>query len=446
MNSALIEKRSSILISYPIICFNVAGCLISALYDRGLLSCIFLLLALLALIARLWANGAAGRVFTSLSCPRTGLYPGETLTVTVSARNEKALPVMWLNIYAPLPADLCIVCEQTRRTSEAERTELTEAGANERLVGEMKLGSLLWYSSISHESEWTARKRGRYSLSAWRLNTGDGFGLCEVLVPFPEAEGKRIDVFPARCPVRTGPFLRNMWNSQTGRHGYTEDVTLIRSTRDYQPGDPARSINWRLSARGLPLTANVYEQLLPRGIHFLLDSESFFDRAAHPEEFEEALSILGSELSSLSEQGVSVGLSLCRSRDMEAANLFDVDALQLLHLLSGVFPTEKEKENGKEPERTAVFFDEEIAAAGNVGRFFYVAYDAPAYFRSGLGRLLDSAAVTVLASAGPYALPEITVLPLSGLRTGAVEGAGGGKDGGQPASPGDAAKGGPGDV
>ena len=74
-----------------------------------------------------------------------------------------------------------------------------------------------------------------------------------------------------------------------------EDLTVIRSTRNYMTTDSLKHINWRLAARGLPLSVNVYEDILPKNVHFLLDGESFGGNVPHWEELEETLSILASE-------------------------------------------------------------------------------------------------------------------------------------------------------
>ena len=73
-------------------------------------------------------------------------------------------------------------------------------------------------------------------------------------------------VFPRLVPVSTRWFLRNSWELETGARGFQDDRTVIRNVRAYQPGDNARSLNFRLMARGQGAMVNIYEKISPRRV------------------------------------------------------------------------------------------------------------------------------------------------------------------------------------
>ena len=167
-------------------------------------------------------------------------------------------------------------------------------------------------------------------MEGWRLHTGDGFGLGQIERKIAENEGQKFAVYPKLVRIKPDLFLRNLWNADTGARGVMEDPTVIRSTRDYMTTDSLKHINWRLAARGLPLSVNVYEDILPRNIHFLFDGESFGGPESHLDEMEEALSILGSEIVRLRELQVQCGLSLSRGAGTPAVNIFHAGSAEEL--------------------------------------------------------------------------------------------------------------------
>ena len=99
-------------------------------------------------------------------------------------------------------------------------------------------------------------------------------------------------MFPRLVPVSTRWFLRNSWELETGARGFQDDRTVIRNVRAYQPGDNARSLNFRLMARGQGAMVNIYEKISPAGPRSCWTVPPF--AGLPPEDFESALEILGS--------------------------------------------------------------------------------------------------------------------------------------------------------
>lgn len=311
--------RSSVLTAPPALLAELLIGVLAVFCGQRALGSVLLLVCVLCAFSRLWAFLAMKGVSITITSPIRGLFPGDEVNFDIEIRNEKFLPLVWLNLYFPLAKNLCLTPDAPRAPDSWEITLLEEEGCSTEQVGEARLSFFLWYETRHISSHWIARRRGIYSMAGWQLHSGDGFGLTQVARPISQTDVRQFAVYPSLVGVSPDLFLRNLWNAESGNRGVIEDPTVIRSTRNYQASDPLKQINWRLIARGLPLTVNIYEDILPKGVHFLLDGESF---AAHNEELEEALSILASELVRLEEHQIHCGLSICRSAAGAAVNYF----------------------------------------------------------------------------------------------------------------------------
>ena len=102
-----------------------------------------------------------------------------------------------------------------------------------------------------------------------------------------------------------------------------EDVTLLKMSRPYQPGDSAKKINWRQLAGQNKMSVNIYETVFPKLATFLLDLPSFRKGTVEKnainasdilvwqpleKELEDMLSLTASCIISLNNKGISCGL------------------------------------------------------------------------------------------------------------------------------------------
>lgn len=422
MKDNLVYGWSSFLVFLPVIGVILFFGVLAAFFGQSRLAAVLIFLALFSAVSRLWAKASARKIDIRVSGSTNGLFPGETAEFELEICNNKALPVVWLELFFPLTADLCLVPEETRKPEDWEVGLLEEEGASVELVGEKKLSFLLWYETLRCTSRWTARRRGMYSLENWRMRTGDGFGLTQVERPVIRDGIRRLAVYPKLIPVRVDLFLRSLWNAETGARGVMEDPTVIRSTRDYTVGDPFKRINWRLAARGLPLSVNVFEDILPRSVHFILDGESFSGPGAHPEELEDALSVLASVIVRLRELQVQCGLSLSRGAGCEAVNLFyAADMETQLSALAAYRPIEP-KWAGEQKQIVAQMpeFDEApiCEAAQRTGRFYYIAYQTQGLSDRKLLHRLGCTNVSILTYLEPEPYGDFETVGLCGLKEG----------------------------
>ena len=193
--------------------------------------------------------------------------------------------------------------------------------------------------------------------------------------------------------VNTSLFFRNLWNSETGSYGVMEDLSVIKSTREYQTGDSLKHINWRLLARALPLSINTYEDILPKTVHLIFDGESFSGPRAHKREMEECISIIASILLSLKRHQVNCYFSICKGEESRGRTIHPKDGIrEALYTLSVYEPlAEKLNDAGTEIVKQKSQFDIAalLATKSKVGRFYYFTYDA-ASIEENIARSINS--------------------------------------------------------
>ena len=324
---------SGLLASQWVILGCVVGALAINLAGYTLMSAMLLFFALLGLAARQWGLWSLRRVEVKADGGHPSLFAGEETTLSYRVVNNKLLPLTWLELCQDIPLNSCMEPMNGFERYELAEMERREDGAPYALYRK-RLAFLMGWQEVEWKTVWTARRRGIYQLGELILRSGDGFGLTQTEARRRLDEPPTFVVYPKRVGVDASPFLRNQWNGQTGSSGYFEDVTVMKSVRDYRPGDSWKRIDWRLAARGQGVQVREFEAIQPRTIHFIVDGASFRGISPDNEELEETLSILSSLLVELDMAGVRCGLSLPQTGRCANADLSPDDrSLTLADLL-----------------------------------------------------------------------------------------------------------------
>ena len=305
---------SSLLVKPPAIAVWLVVCVISIMYDKTAIGVFAAFVFLLTLSSLLWARASLKNVEYSLTVDRTGMFPGQSFVIARTIRNHKALPMLWVEIRELCSLEDCaapnadvIVEKEIINNPEEDPVKV-----HERLY---TLSLVKWRQTARFMDEWTAKRRGIMEIDASLLRSGDGFGLCaestQAVFPSP----RRIVVYPRLADVSAADILNDMWDTKSESDGYLKDRTVIKSVRDYLPGDAARDINMRLLARGQTIKTNVFETVTPDTVLFVLDSGSF--RGGAPEVFEDALSVAAALIDALTKRGINTALMTPASRWFE---------------------------------------------------------------------------------------------------------------------------------
>lgn len=322
-------QSSSLLVSTPALAVLCGGALLSLRFGSALVSGLILFFLLVGLLARWWSAKAIQNVSIRMSCPHPRLFPGQSTTIHYEVENNKLLPLTWMELSQNGPDHGCLTPDGAFEPYFPLGLEREGAVPYLRQTFSF-VGS---WQTVRVDSTWTAKRRGIYLMDQLLARSGDCFGLAQKEQVLSAERLPLLAVYPRQVEVDLSLFLQPQWDCTSGRQGWMEDNTVLRGSREYQPGDNWKHINWRMTARDQGLPINVYEAIQPRGIRFILDGESFCGQSRSYEELEHTLEILSSIITGLDGAGIPCSLSLPQSRRFPAVTLSSEDGSSLDDLL-----------------------------------------------------------------------------------------------------------------
>ena len=115
------------------------GGVLAAFFRPGRLAFALMFVFLLAGASRLWAVLAARKVTVSRRRGGAGAVPGGGGRLELTVRNDKFLPLVWLELFFPLSRNLCLTPEESRKPDDWEallwrRARLHPAGGGEAVL------------------------------------------------------------------------------------------------------------------------------------------------------------------------------------------------------------------------------------------------------------------------------------------------------------------------
>ena len=296
---------SSILVKPPAIVVWFVICILSVLFDKTVLGFFAGFVFILSLSSYLWARASLKNVDFDLTVDSAGVFPGQIFTVTRTLGNHKALPMLWAEI-----RETCELsdCAAPRADVIVGKEVLQDPDKGPEMVYQRlySLSLVKWHRTISFRDEWEAKRRGILEIGASLLRSGDGFGLSAEGKKYGFSAPGRIVIYPQLSRTSVAEILIDMWDTRSETDGFLKDRTIIKSVRDYLPGDAARDVNMRMLARGQGLMTSVFETVAPDTVLFVLDAGSFHESAS--EVFERALSTTASLIEGLTQRGIQVAL------------------------------------------------------------------------------------------------------------------------------------------
>jgi uncharacterized protein (DUF58 family) len=233
--------------------------------------------------AKLWTRISLSGIKSHSMVDKQKVFPGEKLTLRISAENKKFLPV-WLQVNVPLDGPLGLSSDETTLTKE---------------------GGLLWYQRAYFQWELTAKRRGVHQIGPPHILAGDLFAFFS---KEKKAEGfHHIIVYPRLVSLKSFSLPRRDFFGVPGAKSPVHDPIYILGTRDYQLGQPAKYIHWKASARYHRLQEKVFESTEQEKVLLVVDVDQFARNRAE-EEFEHTLEIVASLAVRLDRRGYAVGL------------------------------------------------------------------------------------------------------------------------------------------
>ncbi|HEX9115102.1 MAG TPA: DUF58 domain-containing protein [Anaerolineae bacterium] len=212
-------------------------------------------------LARWWT----GRSLPALRVQRRlsdHMFLGQDADVEIEIANARWWPVPWLRFDENLPINLQMGQPVRRVVSLAPKERL-------RLTYQV-----------------SGRRRGYYAVGPLQLKTGDLFG-------FAQAGGRvitedHITVYPYVVPLAQVHFQsRAPYGTIKSRQRIFADPTRIAGKREYLPGDPLHSIDWKSSSHSGSLQVKKYDPAVALASVILLN--------LRPEEYSRHLQAQASE-------------------------------------------------------------------------------------------------------------------------------------------------------
>lgn len=293
--------QSALLVSWAVIIGAFVGAILAwwiGIHGAGVL---LMAVAATGLVSRLWGLAALREMEVSAEAERETVSVGRQVTVRYTLKNNKALPLIWVELLQDVPVRGCLTPDDSFRLREFSEQEAQQTGRSRAYIRRFSFVS--GYSTLAWETVWTGAHRGIYRPQNIVLCSGDGFGLTQSSGEVSGLDGRMIVVWPRIIPVETWPFLRHVWTGTTGRAGWSEDPTVMLGERLYQPGDPWKRIDWRAAARTDELAVRQFDKITPLSVLFILDAAAMSDA-------EEGISVTASLIHALHTVGVGCGLAL----------------------------------------------------------------------------------------------------------------------------------------
>ena len=293
--------QSALLVSVGVIVGAFGTSILAWWVDATGVAVLLMAVAAAGRVSRLWGFYALKNVEVDVQAERETLSAGQSVTLRYTLHNNKALPLVWLELCQDVPVRGCLAPDESFQLRTFSQEEADYTGRKDAYM--RRFAFFMGWSEMSWETEWTGVCRGLYRPRNPVLPIGSGFGLTQSTGEVPGLADRVLVVWPKIVPVETGPFLRHVWSGSAGKAGWSEDPTVIKGVRAYQPGDPWKRIDWRTAARTDELMVRQFDTVTPLSVLFILDAASLEDK-------EDGISVLASLILALENTGVECGLAL----------------------------------------------------------------------------------------------------------------------------------------
>lgn len=247
--------------------------------------------------ATYWKRHVLDKVRYERFIPENRAFAGEDLSLTLRLRNDKWLPVPWIEVRDAIPEN-AIVDEQHLSPSSSPN-----------YVNIVRSTHLSWFERTSWPLTFHTVARGYYRLGPSRLISGDPFGFFR-----EERDDEFLNSVLIYPKLYTLPELglppERPFGELKGRERIFEDPSRIAGLRDYRPGDPMRRIDWKATARSGELRSRVYEPSSTQHLYIAMNVHTLRGswEGYVPELLERLLSVTGSIARHGFETGYAAGL------------------------------------------------------------------------------------------------------------------------------------------
>jgi uncharacterized protein (DUF58 family) len=199
-----------------------------------------------ALVSWVWNQLSFFGLYYDRRLSETRAFLGETIELTLEVRNQKFLPLTWLEILDLFPAELSV-----------EGGEVVPNRASN--LGEFRT---FWmpgaFQGLRRRFTVSCDERGYHSYGPATISTGDGFGFFSRKAV--KTEQDHLIVYPRLYSVAELRLpAKNPFGERAARDRLFEDPLRTMGIREWQPADGLRRVHWKATARHQRMLSRIYE-------------------------------------------------------------------------------------------------------------------------------------------------------------------------------------------
>jgi uncharacterized protein (DUF58 family) len=283
----------------------IGGLLLVSLWLReAQLFVIACILLLVAAVSYVWQRYCLNGVAYQRILGQKRAFHGESVPLTIEVRNEKALPLPWVEVEDTIPGGhIGLLPAHSTPSHIPGRRLLT------------MLLSVRWFERVRRHYAVVCEARGIHAFGPATLRTGDVFGLQTQELDVPQED--YLLVYPKIVPLdqlrlpSSSPF----GDVRARRQWLFEDPMRTVGVREYRAGDSPRRIHWKASAHspGQSLQVRVFEPTTTHRVQVLLNvntsEHNWSWQGYDPDALEAAITTAASVANWATEHGLLVGLA-----------------------------------------------------------------------------------------------------------------------------------------
>ena len=255
--------------------------------SRGLVISFGCIGVIVAFISLLWNKICLQNLnyYRTLSTKRA--FVGETIDINLTVENKKPLPLPKVFISDELPSGLKL--EKSQPSFEI----------NHQLIDNRffirKSFSIGWYQKIFWDYSVTCTKRGIYNLGPAEIEVHEPLGFLQSKIKHPAADN--IVIYPKLIDIEKFESHSNRPLGESIKETkLLNDYSRPYSVRDYEIGDPVKTIDWKSTAKTTKLKVKTYEPSISDIFIIAVATETTYPHwAAHsPKKLERVVSTAAS--------------------------------------------------------------------------------------------------------------------------------------------------------
>ena len=196
--------------------------------------------------ARIWNRASLENLTYEREFSQQRLFIGEKATVSITLTNRKPLPLGRVRVEDEVPISMSLEDADLVGSPNPEGKTLRHST------------SMAWYERIRWTYEFQCSRRGFFRVGPSTLHSGDLFGFFTSEETLQDRD--YILVYPqvVSLPEIGMPSARPLGETRGGLRIF-EDTSRPMGLRDYQTGDPLKTVDWKATARMRELQVRTYE-------------------------------------------------------------------------------------------------------------------------------------------------------------------------------------------